>query len=1475
MATDPQKQEEVRKIILALLLTLKDGCSINDLERDFYESEGMHIPWKSFGYVSLLDYLQNMPQCVRVEKHGNNWYVKGIASDKSKHVNSLVLRQKCQTKKRIGVPKTFRPSHYYPITVPPRFYIPAEILTYIIGLVNQYPDGLNKDYLLSIVQRKIPYSHVVMKDMVDQLQELSHEIYVDDNKIFPKKSLISNQSSKSLPVVKNKELSSIAEKHTSSFCAGGYEKQATYLELNDESDFIFRPAGYIHRHSPESKKNIAVQSTCSFIQETLTNHKIQTNCENTEDRFNNQDDTIKFMNDANVENIKDKCYDPESVNILINERLKFRLKKLIEKYPEGIWCAHLPEIYLEEYNISLNYTELGFHSIREFAVCLPEIFRCVQISPTEDFILYNAKTEIPLTNVKEKSNTSALASVHDVYMLEDPIEALPTVLSEDTCKKLIPDGVMTLGESVGYINVTDLYERDQYIEVFVVEVFTPSLFWIQLREKRKTFNSLMEHLNTFYTQKSRHYKIPTAVLEKGLNCACLYNDVWHRGIIKTVTPDLRVTVMFYDYGTLKTYPADAIHYLYRAFSNLPAQAIPCGLINTIPCNGNKWSQGVTLEFATRTAQIPLAAMIGSINEEDNSMLVTLTDTMEEEDVHINDWLIDQKLAKHGKMVCIKMRNFYFQYHLLHQKRFQQYSNTIHRCKVDKLSKSLKTVAPLKCTKENSQPSNVSIISKLDSIQNSITYSHGKTKLTRNGNIDEDCRQSIKENQTDSKIPDFPNRNDSLSSINSKPQSPMELVSLYEKLKNFRQSSKMNHKTFLNESNEFNTQTAAKSDRCVTSGHSSINTAINRKSLLSAKYSVKLDIQAMNMNINGSDTDDTTVMYFPIESQKNDQLKNSKVIDDTSEDCISQCHYSNENYAIMENLHHVEICDSTSNAKNKSRQTDPSSLHKKFPTNKSIEEKTILSIHKQMLLDDASKGVDETRRTFSKAKTCFLKMLDNSVYASMSDERIPWSSDGNIDQNRKATDAGIKRRRQFTMDNKCLKMIVPRKIFNTLTDNKLLRDEVVPVETSSTTYDACETQLNANKTEQYHERERLNIQKKDSRIIQEIKMVHTVIKDNSESITSCNNVIASDTVETDVCQGHLPIVNNDADASNIKESRKAVQMQGRICDMVFSREAFIANFKKLQAVTLDCAELNTSDLDSDDLSSVHDSDDASLSVLTNEKRHRNFESKLSSSDSASVYANDDDLNSNCTKRTSDTSNTNCREFVDVFNEIEEDLKLKDCENVQIQSTVDIQVASPLLDTETITVPIFNDVDIGSDDGEWDIHIELHHVLNNDPKSNLDNSSDTDFDGYPRIMEVAESVESIKSITNDKMVMNTSKKYEVEIAQKGNNSCASNSALNESNENLMDDITLPILIDENKNETVHVKDIEVELDCTPRLFADHSTNKAKTKGISEGLCNTAEENIKSCNRREHWKPPGKARVLLEMLEKVKRHNALDLQ
>lgn len=58
------------------------------------------------------------------------------------------------------------------------------------------------------------------------------------------------------------------------------------------------------------------------------------------------------------------------------------------------------------------------------------------------------------------------------------------------------------------------------------------------------------------------------------------------------------------------------------------------------------------------------------------MMITLTDTTEEEDIHINDWLVEQRLAQHGKMVCTKNRNFSFRYYLECQERSNRMSKIL-------------------------------------------------------------------------------------------------------------------------------------------------------------------------------------------------------------------------------------------------------------------------------------------------------------------------------------------------------------------------------------------------------------------------------------------------------------------------------------------------------------------------------------------------------------------------------------------------------------------------------------------------------------------------------------------------------------------------------------------------------------------------------------------------------------------------------
>lgn len=57
-----------------------------------------------------------------------------------------------------------------------------------------------------------------------------------------------------------------------------------------------------------------------------------------------------------------------------------------------------------------------------------------------------------------------------------------------------PDDVMNYNDSVDQILVTDLQRDRKYLEVYIVEMFHPTFFWIHLRENKRRFDVFMDDL---------------------------------------------------------------------------------------------------------------------------------------------------------------------------------------------------------------------------------------------------------------------------------------------------------------------------------------------------------------------------------------------------------------------------------------------------------------------------------------------------------------------------------------------------------------------------------------------------------------------------------------------------------------------------------------------------------------------------------------------------------------------------------------------------------------------------------------------------------------------------------------------------------------------------------------------------------------------------------------------------------------------
>ncbi|XP_043275582.1 tudor domain-containing protein 5-like isoform X3 [Venturia canescens] len=640
-------REEVKNLLSSLLIARKEalttGVPIVKLDYDFKEETGIRIPFREFGHGCLVDFLRSLPDGLSIRPSNGMHYAYPVVSEKTQHVSNLVAGQ---NRRKMARPtrRLHKPSAYYPKVQLPPMRLSSKQLTEIAKLVKNNVNGIHHSRVLDFVKKNLD-AHINWMDLKRQLADIAHEVEVAGDWLYPAVSPYRHQEYKQ---PQPRDASTSEESRANSQPSQFNERKATC-----------RPAGFSHSEDDDCSKDFYAEANEKIVQKEdnkpKENHPSNEKTPVYPTSTSDKNETVKcppgFHELQETTSTNDDATDNEAISHLINERTRIRLQKLIEKHPDGIWCADLPQLYRNEYTIPLNYEELGFVSVIEFVSHLPGIFQSTRPQDKGDFKLYNAKTGIPDAKPRERPKVATLATLHNIYeQYVEPTEAIPSVLSKLTMDKLIPDGVMTANETVAQICVTELNRGiNEYINVIVCDVYTPTFFWIQLFRRIPKFQSFMNELHAFYEREAKKYVLPLAVMEKGMNCACTYDGKWHRAIIKTVRPDNYVTVLFYDYGTIKSYPAESIHFLHRKFSNIPAQAIPCGLYNVKPVSGTQWPWNVACEFVNRTTNVPLVATIASIDTDTNSMMVALTNTDGPEDFHINDWMVQSGFAVYGSM----------------------------------------------------------------------------------------------------------------------------------------------------------------------------------------------------------------------------------------------------------------------------------------------------------------------------------------------------------------------------------------------------------------------------------------------------------------------------------------------------------------------------------------------------------------------------------------------------------------------------------------------------------------------------------------------------------------------------------------------------------------------------------------------------------------------------------------------------------
>lgn len=399
--------EEIHKVILSLLIARPNFTSLPVLDNDYYEVAGSRIPWRKFGYGSLLEFLQSMPQYFRIGNINGTTCVRGIAN-KSKHVSSLVARQ------RMSKSGSSRYRSYNSYMTRSRPKIPAEKLNDLVRYVKNSPNGVNMSTALLMMQNQLRYVTLSKYDLQDQLRELSHHLYLDGEIIRPviERNITAPQAKhchSSLAVLEESSFSKPKSLSSNVMYTVPEDYSDTSLNIN-ESDFVQSNTHHLRQSKTDER------STSNLVEYSNYEETDSYYSNSQEDKHGNVDNA-KYFTDLNVS--EDESDD---LSNLISYRMQSRLKQLVQKYSDGIPCSELPNLYMKEFKMPLNYTELGFNSVCNFVSYLPDIFHLVRLNTNDDFVVYSVDEISKEQDVTVNSQGTLSKSAQETMLKTKPTD---------------------------------------------------------------------------------------------------------------------------------------------------------------------------------------------------------------------------------------------------------------------------------------------------------------------------------------------------------------------------------------------------------------------------------------------------------------------------------------------------------------------------------------------------------------------------------------------------------------------------------------------------------------------------------------------------------------------------------------------------------------------------------------------------------------------------------------------------------------------------------------------------------------------------------------------------------------------------------------------------------------------------------------------------------------------------------------------
>ncbi|XP_056641482.1 tudor domain-containing protein 5 [Diorhabda sublineata] len=581
--------ELTKKYLRSLLTANPTAMTVRQVSIDYQNTIGESIPYTKFGYTSLEQFLRSIPDTVQLQGTGPFALVNLVVSEKSSHIVALVSRQRVERRKGLR----------YPLMK--RTVVPTP------NVLKNYTPPVTRSQSQKIVYPTIKSSNSSTINTVSTSAS-------NWKQTFKNKFTLSNNS-----------IESDTKKQISPENSNG---------LMTESTIRYKPSNDDHNMEKITKMvdGMKISKATDGIQRWNQSHKSSSSDQMTDP---DGDYTISRTSTRHKVNIAEDV-DPSEECVPV--AIRNNLKKLIAKYPDGIWCAELPAIYRKMFRRELKYHDSGFRSLIELCTCLKSIFHYVRPS-ADDFKLYDKNKPLPDTaetvfTIASYSNKSSLNNA----------PALPSIDWTDVLLFIPPD-IFKPGQEIQRAFVPETTQEGDTIEIVVGEVFDVSKFWVYKDDGK--LDKLMDNMQLFYGEHAESYKVPQHLIREGLYCVSIIFGEYHRVLVVNAmcegTDEIRV--FYIDYGTIKQEKPN-LYFLHEKFAELPAQTIRCRLANICPPEkGAPWSRECTEEFKVLLKKRDLMAKINRINWEDKYLEVLLADVTDSENVfYINNVLVEKGYA---------------------------------------------------------------------------------------------------------------------------------------------------------------------------------------------------------------------------------------------------------------------------------------------------------------------------------------------------------------------------------------------------------------------------------------------------------------------------------------------------------------------------------------------------------------------------------------------------------------------------------------------------------------------------------------------------------------------------------------------------------------------------------------------------------------------------------------------------------------